>query len=149
MKTLNLEKLIYQVKKELLSAQQNHEGEMALFRLSEVEMDVSITAEYNASGGIDLHVVELGGEASTAHTHSVKLKFSLEPEKQAATHYKIPSELSDLVKVFPDTNIDPALPDTIKKQIVGPETTYFVPVQFGQGIDLASIKDILKKAQGK
>lgn len=98
MKTLNLEKLIYQVKKELLSAQQKHEGEMALFRLCEVEMDVSVTAENNASGGVDLYVVELGGEASTAQTHSVKLKFSLESEKRAATPYKIPPEVSGLVK---------------------------------------------------
>jgi hypothetical protein len=73
-KSLSIAELIEQVKTDLL---REHESTPALFAISEVEVQVSFTAERNASGGIDLQVVQLGAGGATSQTHSVTIR--LEP----------------------------------------------------------------------
>ena len=79
---LNLEEFIYQVRKELLDAQEKHKGELGYFELKNVELEVTVTAERTSEGILNLHVVQIGSDVSKAHVHSVKLTFSIVPQPE-------------------------------------------------------------------
>jgi hypothetical protein len=44
--------------------------------LSECEIELSVGATMEASGGLKFYVVEVGGKGSTSASHRIKLKFS-------------------------------------------------------------------------
>ncbi len=73
-KSMSLSELIEHVKHELM---REHDATQPIFAISEVEINVTFTAQRNASGGIDLQVVQLGGERGSSETHSISVK--LEP----------------------------------------------------------------------
>jgi hypothetical protein len=79
MEKLSLEEFIYQVKHELLDAQQKHAGEDAYFDLKQVELEASVTATKSADGGISIKVVSVGGSLAKERVHTVKLTFGVPP----------------------------------------------------------------------
>jgi methyl coenzyme M reductase subunit C-like uncharacterized protein (methanogenesis marker protein 7) len=70
---LSLSELIEHVKQELL---RNHDASQPLFAVSEVEINITVTAERNVSGGIDLQVVQLGGARASSETHEIRVKLA-------------------------------------------------------------------------
>ncbi len=79
MDKLSLEEFIYQVKRELLEAQKQHEGEQAYLELQRVELEVSVAASRTGSGKVNIYVAELGAEVAKELTHVVKLAFDVVP----------------------------------------------------------------------
>lgn len=77
MRNLNLEEFVYQVKKELLEAQEKHKGEPGYFSLRDVELELSVAAKYSGEGKLSLQVVQIGSEVAGEHVHKVKLTFDL------------------------------------------------------------------------
>jgi hypothetical protein len=73
-KSLSISDLIEQVKADLM--RERADASPALFAISEVEVQVSFTAERNASGGIDLQVVQLGAGGATSQTHSITVRLA-------------------------------------------------------------------------
>ncbi len=85
MDKLSLEEFIYQVKRELLEAQKQHEGEQAYLKLQRVELEVSIAANRTGSGKVNIYVAELGAEVAKELTHVVKLAFDVVPYSAQAS----------------------------------------------------------------
>lgn len=77
---LTLERFIYQVKKELLEAQEKHQHELGFFSLQNVELEIRVAGTYEGDGKVNLSVVEKGSDISKNHTHSVRLTFGIVPE---------------------------------------------------------------------
>jgi len=77
MQSLSLEEFIYQVKAELLEAQGRHEGEPGYLALRGVDLEVCVAVTRAADGTVKLAVVELGGKADRAETHTVRLAFDV------------------------------------------------------------------------
>ncbi len=77
MDKLSLEEFIYQVKQELLEAQNKHEGEFAYFNLQNVEIEVSVAVNREGSGKVNIYVAELGADVARELTHTVKLSFNI------------------------------------------------------------------------
>lgn len=63
---------IHQVKKELVEAQ-GASGD-SFYELHDVELEITFALETKGKGGINLYVVELGGQAAASQTHKVTLK---------------------------------------------------------------------------
>jgi hypothetical protein len=63
---------IHQVKKELVEAQDTS-GE-PFYELHDVELEITFALEAKGKAGMNLYVVELGGEATASQTHKVTLK---------------------------------------------------------------------------
>ncbi len=81
-KRLKLEDLIYQVKSELLEAQQKHAGEKAFLELDTIEMEVKVATTVSGKGTVDVWVLkfgELGG--GRENTHTVRLSFKVAKPK--------------------------------------------------------------------
>jgi Trypsin-co-occurring domain 2 len=77
MADLSLERFIYTVKKELLEAQERHEGEPAYFSLDKVELEVNVTTKLEGDGTINVAVAQLGSRLSKEKTHVAWLSFSI------------------------------------------------------------------------
>jgi hypothetical protein len=77
MKGFSLHDFIYQVKHELLDAQEQHEGEEGFLRLAAVELEVSVAVKKAGNGKMSIKVVEIGGTAGRDDTHRVKLAFTV------------------------------------------------------------------------
>jgi NTP-dependent ternary system trypsin peptidase co-occuring protein len=79
MSSLSLEEFIYQVKRELLEAQQKHEGEPVYLELQKVELEVSVTVTKTARGKVNIYVADLGSDVAKDHAQRVKLEFEVVP----------------------------------------------------------------------
>ena len=77
MSSLSLEEFIYQVKRELLEAQEKHEGELAFMELQKVELEVSLVVSKKANGKVSVYVAEIGSDISTEQVQRVKLAFDV------------------------------------------------------------------------
>jgi hypothetical protein len=77
MSSLSLEEFIYQVKRELLEAQEKHEGELAFLELQKVELEVSLVVSKKANGKVSVYVAEIGSDISTEQVQRVKLAFDV------------------------------------------------------------------------
>ena len=64
MDKMSLEEFIYQVKQELLEAQNKHEGEFAYFSLQTVDVEVSVAVTREGSGKVNIYVAELGADVA-------------------------------------------------------------------------------------
>ena len=81
-KRFKLQDFIYQVKKEILQAQEDHEGEPALFELETVELEVKVATTYSAEGKgkLEFWVInrgEIGGKVARENVHTVKLSMKI------------------------------------------------------------------------
>jgi hypothetical protein len=74
MTPIGLVELIEQVKKELLTPQANDER---LFAVGNVEIELAFTATRAATGGLNLQVVSIGGDAGSERVQRIKI--TLEP----------------------------------------------------------------------
>jgi len=74
MTPIGLAELIEQVKKELLTTQTDDER---LFAVGTVELELSFTATRAATGGLNLQVVSIGGDAGSERMQRIKI--TLEP----------------------------------------------------------------------
>lgn len=77
MNQLSLEEFIYQVKRELLEAQEKHEGESAYLELQNVELEVSLGVSKKANGKVTVYVAEVGSDISKEQVQKVKLAFKI------------------------------------------------------------------------
>lgn len=113
MHDLKLKDFIYQVKKELIEAQKEHEGEKAYFKLDNVELNVAVTAKYDVSGEgnakipiINLLVLQFGAKVAKEKVHTLKLNFSIAPKESIVKSgglyylYKKPSTIDTSVMPF-------------------------------------------------
>ena len=78
---IELSELIEQVKKDLLTSVVARNSQAPLFLVESVELDLQVTAKREATGGIKVNVLsigggELGGGSSQGHTHSVKVRLA-------------------------------------------------------------------------
>jgi hypothetical protein len=74
---LSLEEFIYQVKRELLEAQEKHEGESAYLELQNVELEVSLVVSKKANGKVNVYVAEIGSDISKEQVQKVRLAFNV------------------------------------------------------------------------
>jgi len=77
MSSLSLEEFIYQVKRELLEAQEKHEGEPAYLELQKVELEVSLVVSKTANGKVKVYVAEIGADISKEQVQRVRLAFNV------------------------------------------------------------------------
>lgn len=77
MPDLSLEKFIYSVKREILNAQGKHQGELALFKLKSLDLEISMGTTVSGEGDINLAVVQLGSDVAKEQTHTIKLSFEI------------------------------------------------------------------------
>ena len=77
MSSLKLEEFIYQVKRELLDAQEKHEGEPAYLELQTVELEVSLVVNKTANGKVSVYVAEIGSDVSKEHVQRVRMAFNV------------------------------------------------------------------------
>jgi hypothetical protein len=85
-KPIGLNELIYQVKRELLSAGSRENDPVPLFAVDEIELEVAVTVSREGQAGINIQVLNLGGGASRedAQTVRVRLKPLLTKEELLA-----------------------------------------------------------------
>lgn len=79
MDSLSLEKFIYKVKRELLDAQEKHEGDPVYLELQKVDIEVSIAVKRTAKGAVNVYVAELGSDIAKEFMHRVTLGFEVVP----------------------------------------------------------------------
>lgn len=77
MSSLKLEEFIYQVKRELLDAQEKHEGEPAYLELQTVELEVSLLVNKTANGKVSVYVAEIGSDVSKEQVQRVRMAFNV------------------------------------------------------------------------
>ncbi|HEX5716847.1 MAG TPA: trypco2 family protein [Thermoanaerobaculia bacterium] len=77
MSSLRLEEFIYQVKRELLDAQEKHEGEPAYLELQKVEIEVSLLVNKTANGKVSVYVAEIGSDVSKEQVQRVRMAFNV------------------------------------------------------------------------
>jgi hypothetical protein len=77
MNPLSLEEFIYQVKRELLEAQEKHEEELAFLELQNVEIEVSLAVTKEANGKVTVYVAEIGSDVSREQAQRVRLAFNV------------------------------------------------------------------------
>lgn len=74
MEDFSLQKLISQIKRELLSDSQS--PEYPIFLIEKVELEVAISIKTEGKGGVSIQVVELGAGISKEHCNTVKITLS-------------------------------------------------------------------------
>lgn len=72
-KPIGLKEFISRIEQELLDSQ----GDQAFFVLGSVELEISIAVERGINGGINLKVIEVGGEGKQSNVQTVRVR--LEP----------------------------------------------------------------------
>ncbi len=70
---LGLIELIKQIKHELLTPEISAGGDIPLFSVDEVSLELQVTVHKDAQGGIKIYVVELGGEISRDDVQKVHI----------------------------------------------------------------------------
>jgi hypothetical protein len=82
---LPLADVIEELRRELVEAASRGEGQPVRFRLLpvEIELQVVVSREVGAKGGVKFWVVNAGGKLATSNTLTHTLKVSLEPHSQA------------------------------------------------------------------
>lgn len=75
--SIGLAELIEQVKRELLSTENNSETNIPLFSVDDLTLELNVTVRKEGKGGLKLYVVELGG--GVAHDAVQKVKVTLTP----------------------------------------------------------------------
>ena len=73
MERLGLVEAIQALRQELSDAIQAGGSETLRFKVGEIELGFQVVVERLAKGGVKFWVVELGGEASKAMTHTVRV----------------------------------------------------------------------------
>jgi len=109
MNRLSLEEFIYQVKRELLGAQEMHEGESAFLELQNVELEVSLVVNKKAAGKVDVWVAEFGSDISKERIQKVRLAFKVidlrsddtPPQEDSNRARESPRTVSPGRRVFP------------------------------------------------
>ena len=71
---ISIAEFIHKVKDELVRAQ-NRDGD-PFYELSEVTLEVSFVLDASAKAGVDLYVLELGGETKAQQSHKVTLRLT-------------------------------------------------------------------------
>jgi hypothetical protein len=89
-KPIGLSELIYQVKRELLSAGSREDDPVPLFAVDEIELEVAVTVSREGQAGINIQVLNVGGSVSRedAQTVRVRLKPLLSREELLAVLQK-------------------------------------------------------------
>jgi len=84
MENLSLQDVISQIKHELLSA--THSPEYPLFFVDKLEIEVAISIKAEAKGGVNIQVLELGGDVSKEKCNTITITLSpiLSREEQRA-----------------------------------------------------------------
>lgn len=94
---IRLDDFIYEIKRQLLEAQQKHCGEPAFFDLQNVELEVKVTTSYSAEakGKLEFWVVslgEVGAKTTQDSTHTVKLTFQVQSPALPASSRVVPEK---------------------------------------------------------
>lgn len=78
---IGLAELIERVRQELLSAGPDL-GEVPIFSVDEVSLELQVTVRREGGGGINIQVIELGGKVGRDDVHTVKLTLTPLVDKQ-------------------------------------------------------------------
>ncbi|HWS82722.1 MAG TPA: trypco2 family protein [Ktedonobacteraceae bacterium] len=73
---IELRELIEQVKEELLSQEMGTNNKVPLFSVDEVELELQVTVCKEGKAGLQIHVIELGGNVSRDDVQVVKVTLS-------------------------------------------------------------------------
>lgn len=73
-KPIGLTELIYQVKRELLSAESRQYDPVPLFAVDEIELELAVTIGREGEAGINIQVLNVGGGASREDAQTVRVK---------------------------------------------------------------------------
>jgi len=73
---IGLSELIEQVKSELLSTPPSAPGVAPLFSIDAVELEIQVTVSKEGKGGVNFHVVELGGNIRREDVQKVKVSLT-------------------------------------------------------------------------
>ena len=81
MSNITLSEAIQNLRSELLVAMQRDSGDQLRFQLGPVEMElqVGVTREASAKGGLKWWLIEAGGEAKSGSSSTHKIKLVLDP----------------------------------------------------------------------
>ena len=99
-KTIGLAEFINQIKHDLLTESADTEQQSRLFMVDTVEVEMSIGATRSGKGGLNLYVLEAGGQVEAEHTQKVRVTLTplldretrlrlLDPELSEAERKKI------------------------------------------------------------
>jgi hypothetical protein len=91
-KQISLSQLILNVSKELKIANEesDHAKAPMVFHECELELQVQINSEYG--GGFKFHIIEAGAQFSNQSVHTIRVKFSANPNNQMLFGIINPSE---------------------------------------------------------
>jgi hypothetical protein len=71
---IGLTELIYQVKRELLSAESRQNDPVPLFAVDEIELELAVTVSLEGQAGINIHVLNVDSSASREHAQTVRVR---------------------------------------------------------------------------
>ena len=96
MPNITLSEAIQNLRGELLVAMQAAPGEALQFRLGpiEMELEVEVTRELSAKGGLKWWLIEAGAEAKRASSATHKIKLVLEPIGADGARIKVSDDAS-------------------------------------------------------
>lgn len=72
-KPIGLTELIYQVKRELLSAESRQNDPVPLFAVDEIELELAVTVSREGQAGINIQVLNVGGGATREDAQTVRV----------------------------------------------------------------------------
>ncbi len=72
-KPIGLTELIYQVKRELLSAESRQNDPVPLFAVDEIELELAVKVSREGQAGVNIQVLNVGGGASRENAQTVKV----------------------------------------------------------------------------
>jgi hypothetical protein len=72
-KPIGLTELIYQVKRELLTAESRQNDPVPLFAVDEIELELAFTVSREGQAGINIQVLNVGGGASREDAQTVRV----------------------------------------------------------------------------
>ena len=72
--SIGLADFLYRIKQELMQADPDGAELPRLLMIEDVEVEIQVGVTREASGGIDVQVVKLGGGAKREDTHTVRVK---------------------------------------------------------------------------
>lgn len=73
---IGLTELIEQVKRDLLTPEEGRGGNIPIFSVDEVSLELQVTVHKDAEGGIKVYVVELGGGVARDDVQKVNVKLT-------------------------------------------------------------------------
>jgi hypothetical protein len=86
-----LSEVLGNISEELLKAHQNAQKRgFATMNFNECEIEFAIEAEKSGSGGVQVWVLELGGEIKKSEANTIRVKFTANPQQSFSAPARIP-----------------------------------------------------------